>query len=198
MASVPYLLIAWVLTTATVLFRVRRSPQSEHNSSVPSDASIAARILIVLAAVFCLFHLALGVPLGILAFATPIALLLIVSASTDSTPGGAGAVDFSIWLLLFLPCFAIKQFVLGWRDIPLLIPEPEVPVAGSELDLKSIPTSTGRVVTQLRPYGRVEFCGQTYQAVSHDSQVIDNDTCVEACGTRGKIVIVRGVGETPS
>lgn len=198
MPSVAYLLIAWGLVSAPVLLWARRSRRSEHERSTVSYASIATRILIVLTAVYCLLHLALGVPLGILALCLPIALLFIVTASTDSMPGGPGAIEFSFWLMFFLPCFAIKQFVLGYRDIPLLIPEPEFPVSASESVLESIPSSTGRVVAQLRPFGQVDFCGQTYQAVSHDSRVIDNDTSVVVCGTRGRILIVREGNTGPS
>jgi hypothetical protein len=196
MASVAYLLIAWVLTTASVLFWLRRSSRSTHESSLPSNVSISARIFVVLGAFFCVFHLALGIPLELLALLSPVVLFLVVFSSTNSTPGAPGALDFSIWLMLFLPSFAIKQFVLGWRDIPSLIPEPEVPATTPKSDLNSIPTSKGRVVTQLKPYGKVEFCGQTYDAVSHDSQVIDNNAGVKACGSRGTLLIVREVEGT--
>ena len=115
-------------------------------------------------------------------------LVLCPLTTVDLIPA-ADEVGFVVSLVLFLPIYSLKQFILGFPDREILMPTPD-PYIPTSVDLAGLRDAVGSVTVTLRPYGKVEVDGIEYAATSVGGQLVERGSSVRVSDIRNSVLVV--------
>jgi len=178
----------WSMITTLTLGWIHLSKQKAVSQSFGNSLAITARLAVVFVASFSVLCVWLGLPvdwfLGIFAV-----IFVLCPLTTVDLIRAADEVGFVVSLVLFLPIYSLKQFILGFPDREILMPIPE-PFNSTSVDLAGLRGAVGRVTVTLRPYGKVEVGGTECAATSVGGQMVERGASVRVSDIRNSVLVV--------
>ncbi len=195
----------------TTLLWVFCSKQQSFPRTFRRAISIILRIAVVHVIVVGFFYGLDGIAIDTLLKWLPVVVVLLVLARPNNVeflshlPGDGelfAAIVLTTVVTVFVPIYALKQFVLGFPDKGHFLrlrqkmqetPEPQLPTPS----LPEFPLSgtAGVVSAQLRPMGTVSVNGTGFPARHIANDLVDVDVAVQVCDVRNGILLVRETAE---
>ena len=178
----------WSMITTLTLGWIHLSKQKPVSRSFGNSLAITARLAVVFVASFSVLCVWLGLPVDWFLGISAIILVLCPLTTVDLIPA-ADEVGFVVSLVLFLPIYSLKQFILGFPDREILMPTPD-PYIPTSVDLAGLRDAVGSVTVTLRPYGKVEVDGIEYAATSVGGQLVVRGSSVRVSDIRNSVLVV--------
>lgn len=201
--STPDLLIAVGVYGGSIVLTLLWAHLSSQQSiarTAKSYLGIALRMLLVHTVVmlFCGYTRLpirrLALPINALVMVMPYVLFHIAKYFM------ADALSAAFGAILFVPAYAIRQFILGFPDRDIIAPEPEVTIpdrqqreAISSPRPSNLSGEVATVVATLKPSGTIRIGDEQYSATSDGSLFIDAGEKVKVCGERNGTLVVRRI-----
>ncbi|MDB5387523.1 MAG: hypothetical protein JWM11_3169 [Planctomycetaceae bacterium] len=180
-----------VAFTAVMLGWVHLSRQTKVSRSPRNSLIMVGRLVVVFASAIGIFCVWFGVPANVFLVLSGVFLLLVRFANLDAVPGN-NAFEVAVGLMILLPVYVLKQFVLGFpdRDEVFLTPPAETFVPP---DFSHLNAALGIVVATLKPSGKVQIDNAVYSATTEDGKLLDTGTAIRVSGMRNAVLVVRSV-----
>ncbi len=187
-----------VSIVATLLW-VHRSSQESIARSAKSYLGIALRMALVhgVMVLFCGYT-----GLSIRWVALPLNGLFVLTPSSRLMRSGSflggDIIESVLPMLIVLPSYAVKQYILGFPDRDILVLKPEITIpnqhqrqASARPRPSQLSGQAATVVATLKPSGTIRIGDQQHSATSEGSLFIDAGEEVTVCGERNGTLVAR-------
>lgn len=181
------MIAAWCLVAVVTLGWVHLTRQPKVSRTRRQSLAIVGRLLLVFLAYFGVFGYCLGISAKPLLIFSGFILVIVPLASLKHDPPGA------LWILIMLPIYTLKQYILGFPDHDeVILTPPEHPIVHSKLS--DMIDRLGVVRSTLKPSGKVEIDGTVYSATTADGKMLDEGAAICVSDIRNTILIVTSFG----